>query len=125
MAMFAKDKPTKRLDFEGGWVELQFLSKGVKDQIASQLTEMFAGMSDDTIKKADFKNKDEIPASMIGVVGKVQEVEYFKLSSAIKSWSSSESISLETVKELDDETFNLINAEVDKMNGLSKTEEKN
>lgn len=125
MAMFAKDKPTKRIDFEGGFVELQYLSKGVKDQIASELSSMFAGVDSESLKKLELDKKDEIPTAMIGVVGKVQEVEYLKLSKAIKSWSSSEPITIETVKELDDETFNRITKEVNEMNGLSKTEEKN
>lgn len=125
MAMFAKDKPTKRIDFEGGYVELQYLSKGVKNQIAAELSSMFAGMDSTSIKKSDFENKEEIPAAMIGVVGKVQEVEYLKISKAIRAWSSQDPITIETVKELDDKVFDVIVQEVDKMNGLTKTEEKN
>lgn len=126
MAMFAKDKPTKKIEFEGGWVELQFLPKGVKDEITNQLTSMFSSVDEATLKKIDFNNKDEVPTSMIGVVGKVQEIEYLKLSKAIKAWSASDvPISIESVKELDSVTFDLISKAVNEMNQLNKTEEKN
>ncbi|WP_035430861.1 hypothetical protein [Bacillus sp. UNC322MFChir4.1] len=125
MSLFAKNKPTKRVDFEGGWVELQFLSKGAKDHISSQLSNMFADMDSEAIKKMKLQNKDDIPAEMIGVIGKVQQVEYYKLSQAIRSWSEQEEITIETVKELNDEIFDLISKEINKMNELNLTERKN
>jgi hypothetical protein len=126
MPLFAKNKPTKRVNFEGGWVELQHLSKGVKDEISSRLSSLFAGMDEETLKKVNSDNKDDVPTGMINVVGKVQEVEYFKLSHAIKAWSENDTpINEETVKELDEEVFNEISKAVNEMNELSKTEEKN
>jgi len=126
MAMFSKDKPTKKVEFEGGWVELQYLSKGVKDEIASRLSSMFAGVDTSTLKKADLDKADEIPASMIGVVAKVNEVQYYAMSKAIKAWSAAEvAITEESVKELDDEVFNKIYVEVNNMNELNPAERKN
>lgn len=126
MAMFSKDKPTRRVDFEGGWVELQYLSKGVKNEIASRLSSMFVGVDDETLKKLDFNNQNEIPTAMISVVGKVNQVEYYKLSKAIKVWSAADvPVTEETVSELDDEIFDLISEEVNKMNELNKQDEKN
>jgi hypothetical protein len=125
MAMFASDKPTKKLEFEGGFVELQYLSKGEKDQISNQLSSMFAGVDEETLKKLDFKDKDNVPTAMIGVVGKVQEVEYYKLSKAIKAWSSEKEITIETVKDLEEELFDKISDEITRMNELSKGETKN
>jgi hypothetical protein len=126
MVMFSKDKPTKKVEFEGGWVELQFLSKGVKDEITSRLTSMFVGVDNEALKKIDFDKKDEIPTAMIGVVGKVNEVENYTLSKAIRAWSAADvAITEETVKDLDDEVFTMISKEANKMNELGKTEEKN
>jgi hypothetical protein len=125
LAMFSKDKPTKRIEFEGGWVDLQHLSKGVKDQITSRLSSSLEGMDAEALKKLD-KNSDEVPVGAIGMVGKVQQVEYYKLSKAIKAWSAGEvAITEESVQDLDDEVFNLISAEINKMNELSKEEIKN
>jgi hypothetical protein len=125
LAMFSKNKPTKRIEFEGGWVELQHLSKGVKDQITSRLSASLEGMDAEALKKLD-KNSDEVPVGAIGMVGKVQQVEYYKLSKAIIAWSAGEvAITEESVQDLDDEVFNLISAEINKMNELSKEEIKN
>jgi hypothetical protein len=124
LAMFSKDKPTKRVEFEGGWVDLQHLSKGVKDQIASRLSASLEGLDPNQLKNLD-KNSDEMPAGMIGMVGKVQQVEYYKLSQAIKAWSADTTINEETVQGLDEEVFNKISEEINKMNELSKEEIKN
>lgn len=124
MAMFSKDKPTKRVEFEGGWVDLQHLSKGVKDQIASRLSASLEGIDPKALQGLD-KNSDEMPAGMIGMVGKVQQVEYYKLSKAIKAWSADTAITEESVQELDDEVFDKISEEINKMNELSKEEIKN
>ncbi|WP_141434383.1 hypothetical protein [Bacillus sp. 03113] len=126
MPLFAKNKPTKRINFEGGWVELQYLSKGVKDEIASRLSSMFAGMDSQAIKRIETDNKEDVPTEMIGIIGKVQEVAYYKLSQAIKDWSESDvDITIDSVKDMDDKVFDMISKEVDSMNSLSKTDEKN
>ncbi|MDQ0414236.1 hypothetical protein [Mesobacillus stamsii] len=126
MALFSKNKPTKRIEFEGGWVELQYLSKGAKDEIANRLSSMFAGMDNEVLKKMDNFDKDDVPAAMIGVVGKVQEVEYYKLSNAIKSWSETDiPVTVESVKDLDDEVFDKISKAIDEMNKLKEEEIKN
>lgn len=127
MPLFSKNKPTKRLEFEGGWVELQYLSKGVKDEIANRLSSMFAGMDNETLKNiGDFENKDEIPTAMVSVVGKVQEAEYYKLAHAIKAWSETDvPVNMDTVKDLDDEVFEKISKAIDEMNELKQGERKN
>lgn len=143
--MFAKNKPTKKLEFNGGWVELQFLSKGVKDEIASRLSSLFSGFDSETLKKIDKARKqkqentqneqqnettvkednDDIPTEVAGMVGKIQAVEYYKLTQAIKAWSEDEAVTEDSIKELDDVVFDEISKEVDKMNELSKDEIKN
>lgn len=122
--MFSKDKPTKRIELEGGWVDLQHLSKGVKDQIASRLSASLEGIDPKELQNLD-KNSNEMPTGMIGMVGKVQQVEYYKLSKAIKAWSAQEVVTEETVQGLDEEIFNKISEEINKMNELSKEEVKN
>jgi hypothetical protein len=124
LAMFSKDKPTKRIEFEGGWVELQHLSKGIKDQIASRLSASLEGIDPKEFQNLD-KNSNDMPVGMIGMVGKVQQVEYYKLSKAIKAWSADLAITEESVQELDDEIFNKISDEINSMSELSKEERKN
>lgn len=124
MPLFAKNKPTKREEFEGGWVELQYLSKGVKDEVVSRLASLYKGMDKSTLEK--LKDSESVPDNMIDAVSKVQEVEYFKLSHAIKSWSEKDvEITFETVKELDEVVFNQISKAVNEMNELSQEETKN
>lgn len=123
MALLAKNKPTKRVEFEGGYVELQYLSKGVKDEISSRLAALYKGMDRATLEK--LKDSNDLPDSMIDAVSVVQEVEYYKLSHAIKAWSEEVPPDIENVKELDEEVFNEISAAVNEMNELGKTEEKN
>lgn len=125
--MFSKDKPIKRIPFDGGWVDLQHLPKGVKDQIASRLSAALEGIDPQALKKLNINSDDnnDLPAGMIGMVGKVQQVEYYKLSKAIKAWSSEIAISEESVQELDEEVFNKISEEINTMNELSQTERKN
>lgn len=126
MTLFSKQKPTKRIDIGEAWVELQFLSKGVKDEISSRLSSMFEGVDSETLNKMNSENKDDIPTSMIGALSKVQEVEYYKLASAIKAWSDHNTlVSVEAVKELDEEVFNKISTAVNEMNELSKGDQKN
>lgn len=124
MPMFSKDRPTKRIEFDGGWVELQHLSKGIKDQIASRLSASLEGIDPAALKNLN-KDSEDMPTGMIAMVGKVQQVEYYKLSKAIKAWSADMAITEETVQELDDEVFSKISDEINSMNELNKTERKN
>lgn len=124
MPMFSKDRPTKRIEFDGGWVELQHLSKGIKDQIASRLSASLEGIDPAALKNLNEKNTD-MPPGMIAMVGKVQQVEYYKLSKAIKAWSAEFAVTEESVQELDDEIFSKISDEINSMNELNKTERKN
>lgn len=124
MALLAKNKPTKRVEFEGGYVELQYLSKGVKDEISSRLAALYKGMDRATLEK--MKDSNDLPDNMIDAVSVVQEVEYCKLSHAIKVWSENGvPITVETVKDLDEEVFDKISKVVNEMNELGITNEKN
>jgi hypothetical protein len=124
MPLFAKNKPTKKIEFEGGWVELQYLSKGVKDEIASRLASLYKGMDRATLER--LKDTNDVPDTMVDAVSVVQEVEYYKLSHAIKAWSEADvPINTDTVKELDEEVFDKISAAVNEMNELSKQDKKN
>lgn len=123
MPLFAKNKPTKRVEFEGGFVELQYLSKGVKDEIKGRVTSMYKGV--DIAKIQNAKNESDIPPEMFDSIPKLLEIEYYKLSNAIRSWSDEAPINENTVKDLDEEIFNSILKSVNEMNELSPTEEKN
>lgn len=125
MPLMSKNKPTKRVPFEGGWVELQHLSKGVKSQIQINLAGLYKDL--EAINKEDLKNSDEIPEGidMDNILNKINSVDYYKLSKAIKAWSEPEEITEDTVRELDDEIFSKIASEIDEMNQLSGDEKKN
>lgn len=126
MPLFAKNKPTQKVEFEGGFVEVQFLSKGVKDEIQSRLTGLYKGMDKATILKLQTGDESEIPTELFEVLGAVQSIEYYKLSHAIKSWSDNETpINEDNVKEMDEEIFNTVLKKVNEMNELSQTERKN
>jgi hypothetical protein len=130
MPLFAKNRPTERLNFEGGFVELQYLSKGVKDEIKRRSSEALASDLDPEIfkkiKSGEIKDDAELPASAFGSVGKFMQIEYYKLARAIVKWSDGDTpITEETVKELDEEIFNQISKKVDDMNSLKQVQEKN
>jgi hypothetical protein len=120
--MFSKNKPTEKISFDGGWVELQHLSKGVKDEIQTRL----ASLVKDLDKFKDLKEND-VPEDLdMGVIKKINEVEYYKLSKAIKSWSEKDlEITEETVQDLDGEVFTQISNKINEMNTLDQTERKN
>lgn len=126
MALFAKNKPTQRLDFEGGFVELQYISKGVKDEIKRRTMEVYGSIDNEELKALQkSQNDDEIPVSLIGSAGKILEIQYYKLAHAIRSWSDNAEITEETVKELDEDIFDKISQKIDGMNALKQTDEKN
>jgi hypothetical protein len=120
--MFAKNKPTERVQFDdGNWVELQVLSKGVKDSLKSELADMYSGLKIEN--GPDGKPSTEtLPP---GIVGKVSDNQHRKVAAAIRAWSAEAQITVETVKELDEETFDKILAKVNEMNELTAAEEKN
>jgi hypothetical protein len=125
MSLLSKNKPTERVNFDGGYVELQFLSKGVKDKIQTDLAALYEDL--EKIQKIhNVKEGEELPKDInMDVLAKINEVEYYKLSRAIKSWSEDEPINEETVKGLDDEIFDQITSKINEMNTLNKAEIKN
>lgn len=129
MPLFAKNKPTQKVEFEGGYVELQYLSKGVKDEISRRSTEINKDLPQEVVNKLrnnpNAEDKD-IPVEIFGTVGKLMEIEYYKLSHAIRSWSDSDTpITEDSVKDMDDEIFDLVSKKVDEMNALKQSEQKN
>lgn len=124
MPLFAKNKPTQRENFEGGFVELQYLSKGVKDEIKARAASVYQGI--DISKLQNAKSEADIPTEAFAKIPQLMEIEYYKLAHAIKSWSDSETpISEDTVKEMDEEIFNQVSKKVDEMNQLKPEQEKN
>jgi predicted DNA-binding antitoxin AbrB/MazE fold protein len=125
MSLFAKSKPTKRVDLpDGAWVEIQNLPKGIKESFKSELADLFKGVD---IKKGedgeDEPDRKTLPDSF---VQKIAEVNYRKLEKAIKSWSAEGvPVTIENIKELDEEIFDQILTAVNKMNELNDTERKN
>lgn len=125
MALFAKNKPTKRIEFEGGWVELQYLSKGVKDDIQKSILEALKGVDIKQLDQISDKDK-ELPKELpVDMVNKITDTDYVAVYNSIKSWSESEPITIDSVRELDDEIFEKILKEVKKMNKLELEERKN
>ncbi|MEE6450533.1 hypothetical protein RAH41_08180 [Gottfriedia acidiceleris] len=120
MALFAKNKPTKRVEFEGGWVELQFLSKGVKDEIASRLAPLHS-----ELKNIENATEEDVPEGVFDVLGQINQIEYYKVAHAIKAWSEEEEITEENVKALDSEVFEKISKSINDMNELSQGDKKN
>jgi hypothetical protein len=125
MSLFAKNKPSKRLDLlEGQWVELQHLSKGIKESFKSELADLFKGID---IKKGE--NGEEQPDGKSlpdSFVDKIAQINYRKLEKAIKSWSAEGvPVTVENIKELDEEAFDKILEAVNGMNELSDVERKN
>jgi hypothetical protein len=124
MALFSKNRPTKRLDFDGAWVELQHLSKGVFDEVQSRYTKLYEGVDRKSLEQ--WQKTDELPDEIpLDIVAKTNEVEYYKVSHAIHSWSEEESITHDTVKELDSEVFDQILKEVNTMNKFTEDDKKN
>jgi hypothetical protein len=128
MALMSKNKPTKRIEFDGGFVELQHLSKGIKDEYQSRMAALAKELGDiDEEKIKSSKESGEIPKEFNAdsVLRKVNEAEYYKLSKAIKSWSEQEEINDQTVRELDGEVFAKISSAIDEMNELRASDKKN
>ena len=126
--LFAKEKPVKKIPFGDSWVTLQHLSKGQKDEIKSMLTELYTKLKDldqETIEKMQNGESTEIPDALKSVYREISQVQYFKVTQAIKSWSAEEEPTEENVKALDESVFDVLSAEVDKMNELAEVERKN
>lgn len=124
----AKNKPTKTVYFgetKEDFVILQFLSKGVKDSYNSQLAELSLSLKGIDAAALEKMDVNSLPDSVATVVGKINELEYYKLAHAIKKWSEEEEVSEETVKGLDEVIFNQLIQEINKMNELDVTERKN
>jgi hypothetical protein len=128
MPLFAKNKPTERVDFEGGYVEVQHLSKGIKDEISRRTTEMYADLPQSVIKQLRTNpnaTDADVPPEILGTIGKIMDIEYYKLAHAIKSWSDDAPINEETVKEMDEDIFLKVSKKVDEMNELTTVQRKN
>ena len=140
MALFSKNKPTKRVELEGAWVELQYLSKGAKDSLNNQIIKACEGIDIrklEQVEKAKNAKKAENPEKPEGdeevlpegipldMIAKINEASYFALYKAIKAWSEPDEITLESVQELDDEVFSKLISEVNAMNELELGEQKN
>jgi hypothetical protein len=122
MSLMSKNKPTEKVNFDGGYVELQFLSKGVKDKIQTDLASLYKDLE----KIQNIKEGKDLPEDIdLNVLSKINEVEYYKLSKAIKSWSEQEAITEETVQGLDDEVFSKLTQKINEMNALNRSELKN
>lgn len=127
MPLFSKNKPTNRVEFEGGWVELQYLSKGVKSEYQNRMAGLLKDMGSIDMSKLKESNEQDIPSDIDfdSLLKKVNQAEYYKLSKAIKSWSEEEAVTEETVQDLDEELFDLISEKINEMNELTAVEEKN
>lgn len=128
--MFAKNKPVKRVNLnDGQWVDLQHLSKGIKDSFKNALAGGLNGGMEISLEGDNAKPKG-ISLSE-NFLEKINEINYRKMVAAIKDWSAKDGegnkvpIDEEMVKELDEETFDKILEEINGMNELSAVEEKN
>lgn len=122
--MFAKNKPTRRIPLpENNWVELQYLSKGQKDEYRSAVAGVFRGAMKEDQAGSVNKDMSQLPEDFIL---KTKQAEYHMLAQAIKAWSAEGiTINAQTVAELDEDVYDIILAEVTQMNELSKQEQKN
>lgn len=125
MGLFAKNRPTKRIDLgNGDWVELQYLSKGIKDELKNEA----AGVINDLkINANDGKLKGDGEISISGdSFKKLKEVEIRQMVAAIAEWSETEAeINFENVKGLSDEPYEKILEAILEMNELKEEEVKN
>jgi hypothetical protein len=127
MSLMSKNKPTKRISFEGGFVELQHLPKGVKSEYQSRMAGLLKDMGNVNLNDLKNDKEKEIPEdiNVDGLLSKINQAEYYKLSKAIKSWSEEEDITELTVQELDEDVFAKISEAIDEMNELSTGDKKN
>jgi hypothetical protein len=128
MALFSKNKPTKRVEFEGAWVELQYLSKGAKDSLNNQIIQACKGLDINKIEQVEKArgNKKSLPEGIsLDIIEKINAASYYALYKAIKTWSEPDEITVEAVKELDTPVFEKLISEVNAMNELNLGEQKN
>lgn len=146
MSLFAKNRPTKRIVFEGAFVVLQYLSKGIKDDLQNQLLAAVKGVdpkvldmlekeskankpkddhSENIIQKVPTKEVEFTSDIPIEIVASMNEMANYALSKAIVSWSEKEDISIETVRDLDGEIFDKLVDEINEMNNLDLATVKN
>jgi hypothetical protein len=126
MGLFAKNRPTKRIELgTGDWVELQLLSKGIKDDLKSEVMALLKDFQIDI----NASNGQLTPKSGLSISGeflqKTKEVEYKQIVAAIAKWSEDAEINVENIKALSDEAYDKILEEIAKMNELSEEERKN
>lgn len=112
--MFVDQMPTKKVDItEEISVEVQYLSKGYKDEERAIL----AGINIDVkSEKGDDREK---------TYNKIKETDYKRVVAGLRSWSSDRPINIENVKLLKPEIFDKILKAVDDYNMLNEEEVKN
>jgi hypothetical protein len=128
MALFSSSKPTEKVEFVGGWVELKLLSKGAKNQYQVMMSSLLKDLGQVNTEKLKNAKEEEIPENidLEVLLNKTNQANYFLLSKAIKSWSEKDvDINEESVQDLDEETFDLLMEKVQQMNKLSAGDEKN
>lgn len=132
--MFAKNKPVVRVTLEdGNWVDLQHLSKGVKDSFKNSLSGLTNGGLEISLDDGgDGANPKPKSISLSdNFLEKINDVNYRKMAAAIREWSAKDEegkpvpVTEAAVKELDEAVFDRIMEEINKMNELSTAEEKN
>ncbi|MGM0882597.1 MAG: hypothetical protein ACQEXQ_16340 [Bacillota bacterium] len=122
--MFSKNKPTKRVDLgDGNWVELQYLSKGMKNSFKSDAADVYKYLEVELDENGKPKEGMKLPE---GAIGKINGIQYRRMAAAIRAWSAADiPVTIEGVQELDEEIFDLIDNAITEMNELSAKEEKN
>lgn len=111
--MFVDQMPTKKVDINDTvWVEVQYLSKGYKDEEKA----IISGI------RLDLKNED---GDKEKAMRKMKEIENKRVVAGLKSWNSDKLINIENVKLLREDTFNKILEAIDDYNKLSVEEVKN
>jgi hypothetical protein len=127
VALFSKNKPTEKVNFEGGYVELQHLSKGVKDEYQNRMARLMKDLGAVDAKQLKGMTEDDIPTDIDfgSLLKQVSEAEYYKLSKAIKAWSEGVEITEKTVQDIDEELFDKISSKIDEMNELKESDKKN
>jgi hypothetical protein len=121
--MFVDEMPTKKIPLDKDqWVEIQYLSKGFKNEITASLASVRKKLNiDNEVEKDD--NKTQFDKGELYL--KIKELEYKKMVAGIRSWSSNKPIDLQSVKLFRGDVFDKVIKEIDQFNELSEEEVKN
>jgi hypothetical protein len=121
--MFVDEMPTKKIPLDNDkWVEIQYLSRGFKDELTAFLASVRKKLnkSDNEAEKQTNQEYDQGE-----VYSKLKELEYKKMVAGIRKWSSDKPIDLESVKLFRGDVFDKVIKEIDQFNELSEEEVKN